>query len=462
MSITRWIAIGLSMAIIGALLCSCSLSESKAKLDDASGSPGEYTFANKTLSVAVFDNGSGSKEKYWRAIIQKFEADYPGVTIHLQSNPNILDIIAPQFITGHPPDLIVIPPNSNGGVLDQMTKDKQFLDLTPLFESNGTGTNSPLKDSFLDGILTYSRPLNDGKMYFAPFTTSPMGLIYNKALFRSKGWKPPKTWDEFMALGKAAKQEGRSLFTYQGLYPSYIESMFWSSVASAGAPEAVMNAENYVKGAFKSSSVQQAMEVYATIAKKGYLLPGSVTMNHTQSQAAFLQGKALFIPCGTWIEDEMKNMPREDGFEYGFLAPPVFTKDAQQYAEIWMDGIYIPAKAQNIELAKAFLSYQYRDESVKLNAEITQGVVAVKNGADLAKPYISPVFYDAAKIFDNGVKPIIFQWKSTPSTDVNITNDLWLPLGSIMQSMMSVSQWQDQLEAASAKLRALLASVTAN
>lgn len=432
------------------LLSACSMSRSEL----ASEKKTAKELPNKKLSVAVFDNGNGSKEKYWRTVIQKFEKEYPGVTIQLQSNPKILELITPQMITGHPPDLIVIAPNS-GRILEEMTKEKKFLDLTALFENNAAGMNEPLKNRLIEGILNNTKPLGDGKIYYAPFTTSSMGLIYNKSLFKSKGWNLPKTWDEFLALGEVAKQDGRSLFTYQGLYPGYVESLFWPSVASAGGIESVLKAANFEKDAFKSSAVQKAMNVFDNIARNGYLLSGSVTMNHIQSQAAFLQGKALFVPCGSWIEDEMKDAQREKDFEYGFLPPPVFKEGQQQYTEVWLDGMYIPVKAENIELAKAFLTYQYRDDNVKLNAEITKGIVAVKNGAELAKPYLSPVFYDAAKIFENGVKPIIFQWKMTPSTDIHINNELWIPIGSIMNRMMTVSQWQDQVEVATAKLREL-------
>ena len=452
--IMRQIAALVSIILIMVVLSGCGLLNSENASMNMKADEMKTKFANNKLNVAVFDNGNGSKEKYWRTIIQKFETEYPGVQINLQANPRIIDMITPQIIAGSPPDLIVSPPNEGTGIIEEMMKDKMLLDLTDLFEGKALDTDKPLKDILLDGILKYAKPLGDGKIYSAPFTTSAMGLIYNKDLFERKGWKPPKTWNEFMALGEAAKNEGRFLFTYPGVNPGYNESIFWSSVASAGGMDAIHRAENYEKGAFKSSAVQKTMEIFSIIAQKGYLLPGSVNMNHMQSQSALLQGKALFIPTGTWIEDEMKDAARESGFQFGFLAPPVFKEGDQQYAEHWQDNMYIPAKAKNTELAKELIRYQYTDDSVKLNAKLTKNVTAVKNGAELAKPYISPVFYDAAKIYDNGIKPLLFHWKLTPSSTALINNELWRPIGSIMNKLMSVSQWQNSVEAATAKIRA--------
>ena len=35
---------------------------------------------------------------------------------------------------------------------------------------------------------------------------------------------------------------------------------------------------------------------------------GTEGLTHTESQTAWLQGKAAFIPCGNWLENEMKGL----------------------------------------------------------------------------------------------------------------------------------------------------------
>ena len=58
-----------------------------------------------------------------------------------------------------------------------------------------------------------------------------MGLVYNKTLFEENGWETPVTWDDFFELGEKAKEKGIALFTYQGIYPGYLESMLWPALA---------------------------------------------------------------------------------------------------------------------------------------------------------------------------------------------------------------------------------------
>lgn len=457
--VSKQYAVWISILLLISVLAGCSnLSEnngnskSSSKPLDAAIKP-KKEFANKQLNVAAFEGGQG--KEYWVAVKQKFEADYPGVKINLTTSPKIMEILKPQIVAGNPPDFIYMPPNESTGIINQMLKDRRLLDLTDVFEGNALESDVPLKNKLIDGVLDYSKKLGDGKIYYAPAYMSPLGLIYNKALFDKKGWKVPETWDEFMALGEVAKGEGRSLFTYQGSGAGYNEAIFWSTAASIGGIDAVTQAMNYERGAFKSHAITKAMDIFYTIAQKGYLMPGTVAMNHTQAQSAFLLGKALFIPCGTWIENEMKDAPREEGFQFGFMAPPVFYNGDQQYAKIELYDFYIPAKAKNIELAKEFLRYQYKDEIVRLNAEKSKGVIAVKNGVEMAKPYIDSVFYDAMKIFDHGVKPLMLQWKLTPNTSVSIDEALWISIGNVMNKTMTVSQWQDRVEIVSGQLRNL-------
>ena len=60
----------------------------------------------------------------------------------------------------------------------------------------------------------------------------------------------------------------------------------------------------------------KALSHIKEIADKGYLLEGTVGMNHTESQTEMMLGKAAFITNGTWMENEMQDAPREDGFEF--------------------------------------------------------------------------------------------------------------------------------------------------
>ena len=49
---------------------------------------------------------------------------------------------------------------------------------------------------------------DDGKQYFVPLYYYPWAVHYRKSLFADKGYKTPKTWDEFKALAEKMKSDG--------------------------------------------------------------------------------------------------------------------------------------------------------------------------------------------------------------------------------------------------------------
>lgn len=456
----KWplLSASLVLALTGSLLAGCG-SSGTPETDKGSEAPtinadGKKEFKNKELNIAVFEGGYGNA--YWVEVIKRFEADYPGVKVNMTSNPKIMDIIKPKIVSGNPPDMIYAPMSDQTGTINSLIKEKALEPLNDVFDGNALDQEKPIKDIMTDGILDYAQPHNDGNIYYAPYYMSSMGLWYNKDFFEKKELKAPETWEEFYALNDVAKKEGRSLFTYQGIYPTYLESVLWPAIASAGGVEAMESVLNYEQDAVKSDAVRQAFGVFETIAQKDYLMPGTVALNHTQAQVDFMQGKAMFVPNGNWFEGEMKDSPREEGFEFGFLPIPTFTKDQDRYAAVSFEALFVPKKAKNIELAKEFIRYQYQEDIVKLNAEKSTGVLAVKNGAELAKEFIPKSVYESMKVFDNGIKPLIFQWKVTPKTEIMINDEMFKPLSNVMNKQMSVDEWIDRVDKASTKLRELV------
>lgn len=121
-------------------------------------------------------------------------------------------------------------------------------------------------------------------------------------------------------------------------------------------------------------------------------------MNHTQSQAEMMLGKALFIPNGMWIENEMKDAPREgdDKFQFGLLPCLKLKKEDESFISLQPEQIYIPAGAKNPEAAKEFMKFIYTDESVKLFGKYATGIIAVKGAVDKVKEDLSPSMYAMA------------------------------------------------------------------
>lgn len=329
-------------------------------------STGEKTFENNELNIAVFEGGYGSA--YWDEIIKRFEDAYPGVTVNMQISPKIGDIIRPQIVAGNVPDFISMNDNDSTGLISSMVKEHALMDLSDVFEEGGIDDDTPLKDQVIDGLLDSAKcsPYGDGKIYIAPFDASPMGLVYNKTLFEENGWETPVTWDDFFELGDKAKGKGIALFTYQGIYPGYLESMLWPALASATGIDNMKAIASYTPGSLSSDEALKVFQNMAKIGTDGYLMDGTVALNHTQSQTDMMMNKALFIPNGNWMEGEMADAPRADGFEFGLTCAPVLDDGEARYVMSSVEQFEIPANAKNPELAKEFLRFLYTEDDLAL------------------------------------------------------------------------------------------------
>ncbi len=476
----KWFGMLLTTMMLGTALIGCGAKTQEAQTQEtktteppktetaAKEEPkeGGKDFENKELKIAVFQGGYGPD--YWNEIVTKFEGAYPGVKVNMTINPKIGEIIRPQIVAGNPPDFLSISDNEQSGIINSLIKERGLLDISDVFESKALDKDQTIKDMILPGMLDSTRfsPYQDGKVYLAPFNAGPMGLVYNKTLFQEKGWKLPETWDEFFALGEELKKEEnylvdekgkkskRALFTYQGIYPAYLEEILYPALANAGGKDMLSKIFNYEEGSFKNDNVKKVLDVFAKISKDGYLMDGTVALNHTQAQTDMMLGKALFIVNGNWMENEMKDSPREKGFEFGMIPVPVFNAGDERFVLSSYEQFSIPAKAKNPELAKEFLKFLYTDESVKLFAEKSNGAYALKDAKELSKPYLTTGVYEMFSAYD-GATTLLQNWQALPKgSKVNVSDELFKnTVTPVMNGKMTTDQWMDNVEKAFAQIR---------
>ncbi len=436
-----------------------SAAGSAASTEAAQSTDGAKEFANKELNIAVFQGAYG--RDFWDALAQKFMEQYPGTKINITANPKLGEMIKPSIVAGNPPDFIYLNDGDPSGVTKGLIKDKAILDISDIFDSKALDKDSNIRDLILPGFLEtpYCSPYGDGKIYLAPYNYGVMGLWYNKAYFDQKGYAAPKTWDEFFALNEKAKADGRALFTYQGIYPGYLEEVLIPAVYAAGGQQAVDDFTGYKEGFWKSEAAKKTLDIFSKIAgTDNALMKGTVALNHTQAQTAFMQGKSMFCVNGSWFEGEMKDAPREDGFQFGFAGVPGFNAGDPTIALVSVEQMYIPSKSKNPELAKEFMKFIYTDTAVRLNGEKAKAVMAVKGATEMVKEYITPSAYNCYKAVEEGMKPVVASLKPVANgSKINISDEIYKPFSSVMNRQMTVEEYADKLEKIYAQVRDELA-----
>lgn len=413
------------------------------------------TEEKQVIEIAVFEGGLGGE--YWEKMMDAYVAEHPNVEFKSTISPKVGEIIRPRVVSGDAPDLLVMTDGDQSGLLLSMIKDHALLDITDVFEGPAYDSEEPLKDRIAYGYLESSKcqPYGDGKIYIAPKDCGYCGMIYNKTLFEEKGWKVPTTWDEFFALGDAAKAEGRALFTYQGIYPGYLENVLWPAIANAVGREGMDKIFSYQEGSFANEEVINVLANFQKIAAGGYMMEGTVALNHTQSQTEMMQGHALFIPNGVWMINEMKDAPREEGFSYGMALAPTMNSGDTQFAFANYGQISIPKTAKNPEGAKDFLRFLYTDASVRAMAENSGTILAVKNGPELAKEYISEDAYNMMMQIPENAVPLFSDFTTLPAgCKVDVSQTVFdNAMTKLMSEQITPEECAEIIEKAFAEIR---------
>jgi N-acetylglucosamine transport system substrate-binding protein len=376
----------------------------------------------RVLTIGVFEGGFG--RDFWYDMIERFEAANPGVTVDMTISPDIEMLLAPRIAVGDIPDFLSV--NMDEGIFIAMRRDGEFRNLDNFF-NNTEVLDRPgtlIRDIIIPGMLDNPRFAPDGNIILAPFNAGPMGMVYNQDLFERMGWDLPETWDDLFAMDAllddpatfvniGGNMERRAIFTYQGIHPGYLESILWPAIASVVGLDGLDRIVNYEEGAWDNPQVRQVVENLARLGVEGYLMEGTVAMDHTTSQAMMMMGRALFIPNGLWFPGEMADAPREDGFRFAIAPPPTLTAGQTRFIMSSSEQIALPIGGNEPELAEEFLRFMYTRESIARFAQLAGGNVAIIDAPDIIAPYIDAEVANMLRAYELG-SFMLFGWAAVP------------------------------------------------
>ena len=408
-------------------------------------------FEGQTLKVAAIETAYGTE--MWTEVCAAFE-EMTGATVELITDKNLEDVIGNSFRSGDYPDVVHLATGRPAAMTETMIKDEALTDLTAVLDMTVPGEDVTVKEKIAGGFTDSSltNPYGDGKTYLAPMFYSPCGLFYNAGLFEEKGWEVPETWDEMWALGDTAAEEGIALFSYPTT--GYFDAFFYAMLYEAGGPEFFDKATHYEEGIWDT---EEAKLVFDTITKLASYTEKSVPSNanndnYLKNQQLVCDNKALFMPNGNWVIGEMKDAPKAEGFDWGFMALPALTEGGDRYSFAWFEQIWVPAAAPNVDLAKEFIAYMYSDEAAAIFAE--SGAIQPLLGLADTLEGDNKTYYS---IYDNGAKVALGGFATTDAVEgVNIADTVFGTINSLVSGDKTEEEWIEAIKADSDKLREAL------
>ncbi len=332
-----------------------------------------------TEAEGVFFQG-GLGIDYIQYAADLFAKLHSGSTMSVEGIQGVGEKLRPRFIAGNPPDVI---DNSGAGKLDTTALATEGLlqDLTPLMNAPSLDTpGKTVAETLFPG--SQANFVFDGKQLAVNVAYTVFGLWYNKNLFAEKGWTYPDTWDEMLNLCETIQSDGMACLTYQGQYPQYIMfGLLEGMVYKLGGDAAWKAVDNLEPDAWRQDAIVTAVNQIAQLASKGYIMKGTEALNHTESQTEWLKGKAAFIPCGTWLENEMKTIIPE-GFEMVVGAVP-----GPGNAMVAQGGetFLVPSQSKNPEAGMEYLRLLLSKASARFFAENVSNIMPVVGGTEGAK-----------------------------------------------------------------------------
>jgi N-acetylglucosamine transport system substrate-binding protein len=399
--------------------------------------------ADAPLEVVIFKGGYG--DEYTKHAETLYTQKYVGAKIDHKGLQKIGEALQPRFVANTPPDVV---DNTGASRLDIATlvSAKQVGDLSALLDAPSfDDPATTVRDTLLPGVV------DDGTFGKVPltlnFTYTVWGLWYSRPLFAAKGWTYPKTWDEMLALCATIKDAGMAPWTYQGKYPEYINDPLLSMAAKTGGPELVKAVDNLEPNAWKAPGLTGAAEAFAELAGKGYLMSGSEALSHTEAQAAWSQGKAAFIPCGSWLESEQKGVT-PTGFDMVVGPVPSRTgsdrlkQTAVQAAS--SESFLVPAKAKNPAGGLEYLRILFSKQSAKAFAE-SAGTLPAVAGATDGLTLSSGLGSVRSAVAAAGSETFTYRFRTWYPTLAKAIDDA---TGELVNRRSTVVQWSDRIQKA--------------
>ncbi|MGH7912264.1 MAG: N-acetylglucosamine/diacetylchitobiose ABC transporter substrate-binding protein [Candidatus Dormibacteraceae bacterium] len=410
--------------------------------------------ATAPLDVVIFNGGYGFQ--WAKAGTAAYTKKYPKAQIKFADTTQIEQQYQGQFTAGTPPDVM---DDSGASFINPATlvAEHQLSALDDLWSAPSID-NSSKKNSDLVTMPLQQPAIYSGKHYVLLYALTVYGIWYSSTLLKQKGWKYPETWADMLSLCEEIKgSTSMAPWTYQGIYPYYVADLWFQMVGKLGGNEILLNIDNLKPNAWMNDAVEESLNALYQLYQKGYIMPGTAGLTHIQSQAAWLAGKAAFIPDGSWVENEMT--------VHGVI-PPTFDmvvaptpsvssndkipfSSASSYAG---ENVIVPSKGKNVaggkELCRILLSKQVAGKFT----ELTKSLTIVNGAAD----NLSIANTDSAlKSQIEWIKATKEQvtFPSFPGWYAQMNTDIGNLMGKMMTGGATPQQFQSQAQAIADKTK---------
>lgn len=316
----------------------------------------------KTIELLTFFNpdGEGGRELALKTIIDNFTEE-TGIKVKYNTVP--WDEVDTQLIlseqAGNSPDITFV-------------RDKEFArhmevgSLKPLDDY----INTELSDEEIEDHLNWEVGTYNESKYVFPTSYIATALYMRKDLLQEKGLEPPKTWDEFIEVGKSINSDSTSGYLFGGS-PAQANQLDWLESMIVNRGGVVINENG--KAAFDSQAGIESFNFLKNTIHDSEITPINVTsISYDEVTDGFAAKKTGMIIEGSHRYSTIADVLGEENIELGYIPGIDETQPSPTVISSWNLGI--PKSSKHPDEAWEFIKYFISVESsltyAKLSGEV--------------------------------------------------------------------------------------------
>ncbi len=301
-------------------------------------------------------------EGWLEETVALFEKENPNIKVEtvLQATENVINDFTTASAAGTPPDLQYLW----NGIYHM--------------ENVWLGYIEPLDDWIpadeLSNMWASDLSFYEGKQYRAGWYLLPMGMMYNKKLFKEAGipasMTPPKTWDDMLAVCETFKNKG--ITPISGGFKDGFWGEWFTGFGLVQNEDAITDTTKLVIGEYDWTNPRwyEHWVRLEELIDKGYFNEDANSLELYQGIELLFRGEAAMTQSIlTLVPEAEKNLGREN---VGIMSWPVWGKGALAGKPVIdVQGVGISSKSKHKREAADFIRFMHRpDRSSALWEEV--------------------------------------------------------------------------------------------
>ena len=224
----------------------------------------------------------------------------------------------------------------------------------------------------------------DGHQYLVPNKNYPWAVYYRKSLWKEKGYKVPKTWDQFIALAKQMQADGLTPL-------AFTDKDGWPAMGTFDIINMRINGYQYHvnlmagKEAWDGAQAKAVFNQWAELLP--YYSPGALGLTWQDGATQLENKQAGMFLLGGFVVSNFKTANQSDVDFFPF--PEISSKWGQDSIDAPIDGYMLSRNPKNLDGAKKLIGYFGTAQAINIYNPLNPGNLAVNIHA--SKSYYSPL-----------------------------------------------------------------------